>query len=288
MKTIKSTVAAILICASQRLVSLWLIIFLNHLCYAQDISYGAKVSLGTGYLKTKNLTAYFDSEVINEKCVKKYTLTGKMGFAFAIGGFAEYSINDNIAVLGEMNFQSVNAKLEINYIQDKEKREITNSVNKFTISSLNIPLLAKYYFSGAMGPYATAGFGFDFVMKAKLKTDETETEETYTSSGVFVTSVDKSTSSTTADMNGFKKFRMSFGLGGGILLDAGKNGISVDLRYSLPLTKSEMYTSSTSFDDLTEKSDIFGIIEKTDIENDGYRLDDFKMGVLMLSVGYRL
>ena len=264
-----------------------LAILLNGYVFAQDISYGAKIGLGTGYLKTKNMPAYFESEVTNEKCVKKYTLDSKMGFSFSIGGFAEYSISDNLAVLGELNFQSINSKLEINHIKDKETREITNSINKFTISSLNVPLLARYYFSGKTSPYATAGFGFDFVMKAKLKTDETETEETYNSSGELLGTAAKSTSATEADMNGFKKFRTSFVLGGGIFLDAGKNGIAIDLRYSLPLTKSELYTSDISFDNSTEKSDIFGITEKTDIENDGYKLDDFKMGVLMLTVGYR-
>lgn len=51
-----------------------LVISLSGHIVAQDLSYGAKIGLGTGYLKTKNLPGYFDSEVTNEKCVKKYSL----------------------------------------------------------------------------------------------------------------------------------------------------------------------------------------------------------------------
>ena len=256
--------------------------------FGQDIIFGAQLGLGVGSLKTTSLTTYFDAEVSDEQCVKHYSLREQMGFAYSIGGFLEFGLSDKLAVESGISFQSAHAELITVHIQDKVNREITDSKNIIIVNSLHIPILAKFYFTGGNGPYALGGLGLDFVMSAKIKTDETVTEETYSGSGDLIGTANTVSASVTADLDGFSKMRTSLIIGAGMLLDVGNNGISVDLRYSLPMTKSEMYTSDSTFDNSTEKSDVFGITEQNEIASDGYALDDFKMGVIMLKIGYRL
>ena len=255
---------------------------------AQDITYGLQLGLGMGSLKTTSLVTYFDYEVSNEKCVKHYSLITNMGFAYSVGGSLEYGLSDNLAFESGLSFQSLSAELLTTHIQDKVTREITNSTNTISYSSLHLPVLVKYYFSGGSGPYGLGGLGIDLGMGAKIKTDEIVTEETYSSNGELLGSAEVTAASTSAKLDGFSKLRTSIIIGAGILLDAGKNGIAIDFRYSVPLTKSEMYTSDLAFDNSTEKSDIFGISEQNDIASDGYFLNDFKMGAIMVTIAYRL
>lgn len=257
---------------------------------SQDLKFGAKLSTGSGFLKSKNLKDYFESEKSNDPDVKTYDLKSGFGFAFSIGGFVEYSLSDKISLLGELSFQSISPRLTIDYMEDDAQsglsfRETVISKNKFSIASLNIPLLGRYYINESM--FINGGVGFDFIFSNKLEADETITEEDFDGAG-NVTGTSTITLLNTADMEMFKSPRMSLVLGAGTVFDLGSNGLVLDLRYNLPLTKSEMYTSDVTFNNNTERSDVFGVVKKMDIEqNSSFKLDDYKLGTLMLTVGYR-
>ena len=70
----------------------------------------------------------------------------------------------------------------------------------------------------------------------------------------------------------------------------GRN-LSVDIRFNLPLTKSAMFTTDEVYDDITYiNNNVFGVLgkDKAESEAPAYMLDDFKMSMIMVSIGYSL
>lgn len=94
-----------------------------------------------------------------------------------------------------------------------------------------------------------------------------------------------------ADLDNFNATRLSFIVSGGITLDVSGKNLLIDIRYHLPLTKSNMYTSSLAFDDAaSDNNEVFSIFGKTDAElyAPQYPLNDFKTGRITLGVSMLL
>jgi hypothetical protein len=79
-----------------------------------------------------------------------------------------------------------------------------------------------------------------------------------------------------------------FGIGKGF--DINGKLLTIDVRYNLPLTKSEMYTTDGNYNDgVFKKNNFFGLDGKTDAEKaTPYLLNDFKLSYISLSLTYAL
>lgn len=260
--------------------------------YGQDLKFGGRVSMGTGTVNSKALRGYFDMENARDADIKKYDLNAKLGTVFSIGGSVEYSLNENLSLIGEIAFQQQGSNLQIDRMDDDAQSGLTfrdevESNNRIRISALSIPLLARYYLNSESGPYITGGFTMDLVLGSKIEAKEHILKKDFDASGA-VTRNTSETRVNKADIDGFGSPRLGFTIGVGTVLDAGPSGITVDLRYSAGISKSEMYTRDIAFDDLTKESDVFSVYKQADISvNDRITLNDFKTGTLLLTVGYR-
>ena len=261
--------------------------------YAQDLKFGARATLGTGTINSKTaLQGYFNMENAKDPDIKKYDLNAKLGSVFSIGGFVEYPLNKNLSLIGEIAFQRQRSNLQIDLMEDDAQSGLTfrdevESNNQIRISSFSVPLLARYYLNSNSGPYLTGGFTVDMVLSSKIEAEEHILKRDFNASGA-VTQTTSETRLNKADFNGFGSPRLSFTIGIGTVLDAGPSGITLDLRYNAGLSRSEMYTSNIIFDNQTKESDVFSIYKQADIAlNDGIKLNDFKTGTLLLTVGYR-
>lgn len=260
--------------------------------YGQGLKFGAKAGLGTGSINSKALNSYLNRENANDADIKKYDLNAKLGTVFSIGGLVEYSLSKNFSLIGELAFQQQSSNLQIDLMEDDSQSGLTfrdevESNNKIKLSSLNVPLLARYYLNSSSGPYITGGFTVDLMLSSKIEAEELIVKRDYDLSGAMI----KNTSETRFNKADFDKFdspRLAFTIGVGTVLDAGPSGITVDLRYNAGLSKSQMYTSSIAFDNLTKESDVFSVYKQADIAlNDRVELNDFKTGSFVLTIGYR-
>lgn len=165
------------------------------------------------------------------------------------------------------------------------KKTITSEAQlKFTY--FNFPLLAKYSFEKI---YALGGLSFNFIGKHEITSNETKKTETF--SGNILTDTKIETRAVTAELNVFKTSRADFVLGIGTFFDVADRKLSLDLRYNLPLTKSEMYTTGIAYNDNTFKNnEHFDVWGKIDAELDApqYPITDFKMSTIIISVSYTL
>ncbi len=260
--------------------------------YGQGLKFGAKAGLGTGSINSKALNSYLNRENANDADIKKYDLNAKLGTVFSIGGLVEYSLSKNFSLIGELAFQQQSSNLQIDLMEDDSQSGLTfrdevESNNKIKLSSLNVPLLARYYLNSSSGPYITGGFTVDLMLGSKIEAEEIIVKREFNTSGAIT----KNTTETRFNKADFDKFdspRLAFTIGVGTVLDAGPSGITVDLRYNAGLSKSQMYTSSIAFDNLTKESDVFSVYKQADIAlNDRVELNDFKTGSFVLTIGYR-
>jgi hypothetical protein len=89
-------------------------------------------------------------------------------------------------------------------------------------------------------------------------------------------------------MDKFKAVQLGFVMGfGKIFRFSSGNNLHIDFRYSLPLSHSQMYTSSTALDDAM-LNNVFGIAGKNQAEAlvPGHKLNNFKLSVITTSIGF--
>lgn len=268
-----------------------LICFLGKTVSAQ-FSIGPKINLGTGRVSSKNLKDNLDFRNQTDPNIQIWDIKYKFGFQFGLGAYGQYNFNEEISLLSELSFNSLKHKITIDYFEndldgngDGDKKTITSEARlKFTY--FNFPLLAKYNIDKL---YALGGLSFNFIGKHEISSSETKKTETY--SGNVLTNTKIETDVVTAELNVFKTLRADFVLGVGTFFDVADRKLSLDLRYYFPLTKSEMYTTSVAYEDNTFKNnEHFDVWGKTDAEIKAslYPLNDFRIGVVMMSVSYAL
>lgn len=261
----------------------------------QDFNFGPKLNFGTGMINSKNLQKSFDVRNAIDGDIIAWDAKSRLGFHFGIGGFAEYSINDNFSVVGELTYNFLNSKIKIDYKEndvdgsgDGDIKTIESEA-KIKLSYLQLPILAKYTFSNDMRLYALGGFGFNFVSTPEISSSETKTKEVY-ENGILI-KTDIELRSVSADLDNFKGTQLSFIVGGGITLDAGGRDLLLDIRYNLPLTKSEMYTTNWVYHDIAyDNNEVFSAWGKSEAELEApqHRLNNFKMSTITISIAYVL
>jgi len=265
--------------------------------YAQELSIGAKINSGAGRIHSGNLQESFKMRKSLDEDIIRWEANSKSGFNFGIGGFAEYSVNDNASLIGELTYNFSNSTISIDHIDDDVDYngdgdgDIKTIESEATIklSYVQLPLLAKYYFKGEAGPYAIGGFGFNFVGTPKIESSETKTKKTYDNFNLDKTTVDFRTVS--ADLNEFNSTRLSFIFGAGTVFELDGRNLFVDIRFNLPLNKSVMYTTDGVYHDIAYKNnEVFSGWGKVEAEAEApaFRLEDFKMSMITVSIGYSL
>ena len=261
----------------------------------QELDFGPKLNFGGGMLKSKNLQKSFEVRNAKDADIVAWDVKNKPGFHFGIGGFVEYTVNNNFSVVGELTYNFLNSKINI----DSEENDVDGDGNgdiktieseaKIKLSYLQLPVLAKYTFSDDMGLYGVGGFGLNFVSTPEIVSSETKTKEVYVNGVLIRTDIEPR--SVSADLDNFKGTRLSFIVGGGITLDAGGKDLLIDIRYNLPLTKSEMYTTNWVYHDIAyDNNEVFSMWGKNDAELEApqHRLNNFKMGTITVSIAYVL
>lgn len=265
--------------------------------YAQELSLGVKINSGTVRIHSNNLQKSFKvRKTLNEEIIQ-WEATSKSGFNFGIGGFIEYSVNDNAALIGELTYNFSNSTISIDRIDDDidingdgggDIKTIESEV-AIKLSYLQLSLLKRYYLSGAAGLYVLGGFGFDYIGTPGIKSSETETTKIYENFNLVETTTASKASS--ADLNKFNSTGLSFILGAGTDFELYGRKLTVDIRFNLPLSKSAMFTTDEVYDDITYiNNDVFSVLgkDKAESEAPGYMLDDFKTSMIMVSIGYSL
>lgn len=262
---------------------------------AQSFEISPKLSFGTGRIHSKNLTESFNQRNAIKSDVLTWNVKQKFGFTFSIGGCFQYNINQNIAVIGELSFNSLRQKIIIDYFEndidgsgDGDKKTITSEA-KIKTTWLGFPLLAQYSFGDEQKLRIMGGLEFMFMGVPKIESDETKTTETYVSNALVDTKTEVARISTT--LNEFKSPRTNLLLGIGTTFNVSDRNLYLDLRFHLPLTKSQMYTTDWVYDDIAFKNnEVFSVWGKSDAELDApqYRLDDYKLGTIDIVVRYVL
>ncbi len=263
--------------------------------FPQEFTFGPKINLGAGRINSKNLNESFEFRKADNFDIKKWDVNSKFGIAFGFGGFAEYIFNDKISVKGELSMNFLNHKYYIDYsevdldVQGDGDKITIDSEAKIKISYFSFPILAKYKFIDGKGIYGVGGLNFNFISSAKIESEELRTKETYELGVLVDTDIDPE--AVTSEINNFNSPRLNFIIGGGTEFEIKDYNFNVEVRYNLPLTKSEMYTNDGVYDNNTFKNnEVFGFWGKIDADNDApqYRLNDYKMGFIEISFSYAL
>lgn len=261
---------------------------------AQKWSIGPKVNLGMSWISSHNLNENLNAQLLTNKELKQWHESVSPGLKLGLGASVAYNFNANVALLGELTWNTMNSKINMDYSRNRVVNgdgDITSVSSEALIKSncISIPLLIKYSFSGEQGLYALAGMQFSFLGTPLLESIETRTKASYNNGFLDKTTIE--TRAINAPMNVFETNTASLTLGLGYSIKAGTRNLLLDLRYNLPLTHSEMYTTSGVFEDNAfENNQIFGYPGKVQYEFNapGFPLNDFKMSSVELSIAFIL
>ncbi len=271
------------------------LLFLNITSTKAQFSIGPKINLGMGRINSKNMIDNMNARNIADSKINTWSVNNKYGFAYGLGVFIQYNFNDNFSILAEPTYGALKHSITIDYQDNKLDNngdgDITTISSESTIklSYFSLPILAKYSFKGQTGLYVIAGLDLFFTGSPTIQSSETETKVHYKSNAVDKTDISYRAASATLDI--FQSPRTSFVLGVGVAIDLGGKNLNIDARYHLPLTKSTMYTTDANYHAYTFKSNAyFDLWGKIEAESDApqFQLNDFKMGLIEISIGYTL
>jgi hypothetical protein len=261
---------------------------------AQKWSIGPKINIGAGWISSHNLNENLNAQLLTNKELRQWHESISPGVNAGIGVSVAYNFNSNVALLAELTWNSTKSKINMDYSRNRVVNgdgDITTVASEAEIKSsgISIPILLKYSFSGEQGLYGIAGLQFSFLGTPTLESTETRTRDSYNNGFLDKTTLE--TRAISAPLNVFETHPVSLTLGLGYAIKKGNNSLLIDLRYNLPLTHSEMYTTSGVFEDNAfENNQIFSFPGKVQYEQNapGFPLNDFKMSTVELSVAFIL
>ncbi len=171
---------------------------------------------------------------------------------FHVGAFAEIKFNDKFAIQPELLYSVQGAKIEESASLSGMSYDLET---KWNLHYINVPIMAKYYVIPSVAIEAGPYVGFN--IKSEMKS-----EGTYTVAGV---------TENENDSYDFKKGTnaVDFGLGAGASFNM-DNGFFVGARYNLGLAKISKDAKWT----------------EGEVEFESTK-EDFKNGVIQVSVGYK-
>lgn len=259
-----------------------ILFFVVLLCTETSAQYrvGVKVSPGLGYTKSSDLKSHF-SKLSHEGA--EYSAANRIRAHIGLGGFADYKINDEWHIVIEPVFTIASVHLVSSFTADNVDDNGNgmvykiNSEARFRTNYISIPLTARYRFNARRELYLTGGFVFNFNFKPTLFSDEKITTVEYKESIGDNYSFDRQT--TELKMNDYNMFNLNLIIGAGKMFNRFGRNVFVDIRYSHPLTKSALRTTSTN-DHLLLNNAYTGHGEKM--------FNDFKTGLFSLNIAVAL
>jgi hypothetical protein len=278
----------------KKLIPVALLLFGFQQAQAQ-FSVGPKIGFGAGSFSSGNLKHIVAAEKFTDNDVNDWSVRNRPGFYYSLGIFAQYSFNDRFALLTDISYNGLSSAIktyhEENKVDASGKGDISiiDSRAGLKTSFFSVPLLAKYTLGGERGIYLTGGLRFNFMRDTYITSEELKTKTQYVNGAIDKQTIEPRNVSALIDVTA--STRTSFVLGAGTTLNVMNKDLMLDLRYNLPLTRSAMYTHSARFDDVaTKNNEFFGHDGKLEAETDNpnFKLNDFKMGILELTLSYPL
>lgn len=268
------------------------VLFLAMQTMAQ-FSGGIKINVGSGGIHSSNLEANLSSQDQVSSKITAWTVDQHWKFGFGIGGFVTYRFSDRFSFLAEptINF----FKCGIDFTREENnigsngdgdiKFETTESDIEHTY--LYMPLLARFEFASKF--YLLGGLGIHFMGSPGIASTAYSQKDDYKNGVLEKTTIDPKAYLET-DLNVFDSPRFDFVLGLGKLFDMNGKDLYIDVRYHLPLSKSEMFTTDPRYNDGQFKhNDLLSLKGKTDAEyNASFLLNDFQMSMVTLNIGFAL
>ncbi|HXA01242.1 MAG TPA: outer membrane beta-barrel protein [Cytophagaceae bacterium] len=271
-----------------------MMILVSKSLYGQEkYIYGIKINPSAGYLNSPNLNKNLNTQKGLDPQVTRLDAHARLRANFGFGAFFEYRINDKMSALTELTYNFSNTKILINKessnLDINQSGDITKIASEANIhlSYINLPVLFKYILSQTNRYYLIAGPAINIAGKPFLKSHEVETFTQYTNGTIDNSSI--TTLDISAKMNKFKTVQFAFVVGAGKIFrfTSGGNNLHIDIRYSLPVSHSAMYSSNPAMDNAM-LNNIYGISGKNAAETTApnYKLNNFKLSVITLSIAY--
>ncbi|MFN6945918.1 MAG: outer membrane beta-barrel protein, partial [Cytophagaceae bacterium] len=245
--------------------------------------------LGSSHLKTNLRNLQHFSPLL----VESGSSSG-VGSNLAVGLFYEKTISDVFAIYTDPSvcFSRSNiyiTKVERHMYENEDYQFGYNhrisSKASFRFGYLSIPLLAKYTFAYNQGYYVLGGFAANFVFKGRLFSDEEVVMASYAYSEVDHTEADRVKNN--AKIDHFSPIRFDFIIGVGRLVRFLRRDMFMELRYNLPFTRTNLYTSDSDFFENTFNNNIFSK-DGQEISNLGRPIRNFNLSSVNFSIRYTL
>ncbi len=261
------------------------------------LSLGPKVGLGFAYIHSANLPVNLLAQAETSAQIAKWSSKGRLGTYSGIGLFAQYDFTKRFSLISEATYNPYNAGFDLLYIEDNRTAGGTgilttvNSNANIKSAMWSVPLIARFniinnrsYAAGLLG-----GLRFNLMGSTHIRSEETETKDFY-SDQAFRESRQEMRNAT-ASLDVFRRQRNHLIIGLVTTFKETGNGLMVDIRYNMPVTRSELYTNNASFINHSYKNNnLFGYVGKEEAEATvpGYKLNDFKLGMIEVCVSYQI
>ncbi|MES2285490.1 MAG: outer membrane beta-barrel protein [Bacteroidota bacterium] len=259
-----------------------------------QFSAGLKLNLSSGNIRSNNLVKNLAFQRDFNPKITEWDVDVRWGIGFGLGGFVAYNFSDNFSILAEPTIDFLKCGIDFNRVENKLDNNGDGDIrfestrSDINLTYFNLPLLARYTFSESKF-FLQGGIGINFTGSPTIQSTANVRRESYTNWALDKTTIDASYTLETR-LNVFKSPRFNFIFGAGKSFDIKGKDLSIDLRYNLPLTESQMFTTNGNYnEDVFNHNDMLGFGGKLDAENSApFLLNDFKMSVITLSVSYTL
>lgn len=281
-------------CTGEKIFCIILLLMLVSNMASAQLSAGIKINLGMGGISSSNLEKNLNYQNDLAPKITEWNVTQSRGFGFGFGGFVAHSFSDHVSFIAEPSVNFLKCEIDFERIENKVNSSGDGDIHSdatasdIEVSYFSIPLLVRYQFSPG-GFFLQSGIGINFTGTPTITSTETSSKDHYKNWVLDKTTIEPSFTLETK-LNVFASPRFDFVLGAGKSFDLNGKELSIDIRYNLPLTQSEMFTTDGSYNDgRFKKNDLLALGGKTDAERDApFLLNDFKMSVISLSLSYAL
>jgi hypothetical protein len=259
-----------------------------------QFSAGLKLNLSSGNIRSGNLVKNLDFQRDFNPKITEWDVKVRWGVGFGLGGFVAYNFSDNFSILAEPTIDFLKCGIDFNRIENKLDGngdgdiKFESTASDITVTYFNLPLLARYTFTESKF-FLQGGIGINFNGSPTIKSTSAVQKDNYSNWALNKTTIDAPYTLETR-LNVFNSPRINFIFGAGKSFDIKGKDLSIDLRYNLPLTESQMFTTNGNYnEDVFNHNDMLGFGGKAEAENNApFLLNDFKMSVITLSISYTL
>ena len=254
---------------------------------------GVKIDLGIGGIRSTNLEDNLNFQNSYDVKITGWTVDQHNGFVFGFGGFIAYSFSDRLSLIVEPTIHFLKCGIDFT----RQENDVDNNGNgtiktettesDISLTYFSLPVLLRYEFASKF--YLLGGLGINFTGSPDITSVSVSQKDEYKNNVLDKTTIDPRFALETR-LNVFESPRFDFVFGIGKSFDVSGKALNIDIRYNLPLTKSEMFTTDPYYNDgHFKQNDLLGLDGKYDAEkNAPFLLNDFKMSVVSVSIALTL